>query len=412
MENLRYIVKEKEIRYFEFGKEIIEKQILILQEYTDENGITIELPSCLNKFMIRWKNTSINNAKNFATTICSFLNFVRMQTAKADDELFAELKYKGIFGLTYYHAANYLNYCITIHNTKYSTIKQYERRILLFYKYLFQNGILTQSDVYLDDPNIKLRNPFTSNMYAVYYPEKTNVKLTKLVNMERTLWQLFIETSEKFAPDITLGIAFQMFGGLRRGELVNITIDDVNTEKIDDDKIMSLLIQNNFLLLFKNRPEIDLSKCQVKRPRKQIVFNFNDKLYDYYENHLHFRNKILKNKRSKTNALFVDENGQAMSGTRYEQRWAKVKKEFLKILEENSYGNYLRMTKYVWGSHIGRGIFTNLCLIHKLAKDARELANLRGDKNLESAQAYLDEFQHIPQINSAEDYIGEEKWKK
>ena len=197
---------------------------------------------------------------------------------------------------------------------------------------------------------------------------------------------------------ITLGIAFQMFGGLRRGEVVNLTLRAVKEKRSAkdsyDESRMILLIRNRQSELFNSMEKIDLSKCGVKKERDQQVINFNGKLYDYYRKHMKLRDKILDKTKSNTKALFVDENGSPMSGAKYEQQWAKVKKEFLKSLELNSYSYYSEFSKdnSIWSTHIGRGIFSNLCLIYGLAKTADELKNWRGDEHPDSSKPYIDTF--------------------
>jgi hypothetical protein len=106
---------------------------------------------------------------------------------------------------------------------------------------------------------------------------------------------------------------------------------------------------------------------------------------------LALRHKILSKTASSTSALFVDDNGYPMDGYVYEKKWDKVKRYFLKSVEESSYGDYIFLKRRKWRTHIGRGIFTNLCLENGLAETARELASLRGDSFVDSAQAYIDE---------------------
>ena len=74
--------------------------------------------------------------------------------------------------------------------------------------------------------------------------------------------------------------------------------------------------------------------------------------------------------------------------------------------------DYLFLKKYNWSTHIGRGIFTNLCLEYDLAKNAKELANLRGDFSELSAQPYIDEFKKIKTINKSFEKISEERLNK
>jgi hypothetical protein len=76
-----------------------------------------------------------------------------------------------------------------------------------------------------------------------------------------------------------------------------------------------------------------------------------------------------------------------MSGAVYEKRFDKVKKAFLKEMEriKSPHSHYLK--RYAWGTHIGRGIYTNL--MASLVKSPAELAILRGDRSLTAALEYM-----------------------
>ncbi|GKX66903.1 hypothetical protein [Inconstantimicrobium mannanitabidum] len=419
MSFVEYKVKEKEVTDICFGKKIRNRKAVIVEKYTDDFGVVVEIPSCLNKLLVRFRNKSINNAKNLAEVICPFLNFVKLQIIEENDPKFNILIQKGIYGLNFYHASKYLNYCIMVKEIKRITAIQYTQRILEFYENLIDLGVLDKNEVEIKYNFITIEkvgrkkiyreNPFMREPYVVCYPSKNQIKLNKIVNMEEHLWQLFLQTSEIFAPDITLGIAFQMFGGVRRGEIVNLSIQDIIPTSIIDKNKINIKIQDRSKEFFELREKVEISKCGVKKTRLQQVINFNGRLNIYYENHLKLRDKILKKSGQVTTALFIDENGLPMSGVRYEQRWAKVKKEFLKALNLNAYRYYTELSENnaIWGTHIGRGIFTNLCLKYGLAKNARELANLRGDTYVYSSQPYIDKFNLVDVINNSLNNLGE-----
>lgn len=406
-EIIRYKSTIREITEIEYGEPVPQKRVVIFEELT-QNGITIKLPSCLNKYLYnQFRNCPISNAKNAADVICPFLNYIRFKVIEDDEEIFDDLSSKGLYGLNFYHIADYINFCILVKKISKKTANQYVDQLMNFYEYLAAYNLVDTSKVSFKTKTIKSGkrkgqsikdNPFKKAPFKIHYPSPKLKDKSKLNNMEEYLWQLFLQTSQKFAPDITLGIAFQMFGGLRRGEVVNLTLKSVkfsNSNRGETDKSrMLLLIRNRQSELFNCRDKLDLSKCGVKKERDQQVINFNGRLYDYYKNHIDFRNKLSVKTNCTNNALFIDENGLPMSGVRYEQRWAKVKREFLKALDLNSYSYYIDLNENnsVWGTHIGRGIFSNLCLIYGLAKTSDELKNWRGDSHPDSSKPYVDAF--------------------
>jgi hypothetical protein len=146
----------------------------------------------------------------------------------------------------------------------------------------------------------------------------------------------------------------------------------------------------------KDRPELFigrlLSESGAKKPRHQVILNDNGRLYEYYEKHMDYRLKTLSDKNTITQALFVDSNGNAMTGSNYIHRFDKLKKLFLKAKELDEYTEFLRLSENKWGSHICRGIFTNMCVRRGYARSIEELRNLRGDKNNSSSEPYWNRF--------------------
>ena len=421
MSTVRYTTKIRKVKTEEQGVIINRDRAVIYEEIRDDDGNEIiKIPSSLNCILEKWKRTSVNNAKNLADTVCAFLNYVKVQCEDGDDESFDIVEQKGLYELDFYHAMRFIDYCIVVKNVRRDTSLKYTNRILDFYEYLLELDILDKKKVKFSyksykkagsSKNERIReNPLRKAPYNLAYPSRENSKIRKLVNMDEHLWQLFIDTSRKYAPDITFGIVLQISGGLRRGEVVNLTCDSINRQRQSskDTSKMELVIQDRTDELFGNRTDVDISKCKVKKPRNQIAFNFDKGLYQHYEKHLEFRSNRLHQTNGNTRALFVDEKGRAMSGVRYEQRWAKVKKEFIKLLQDTVYGQHLELVEKTWGTHIGRGIFTNLCLTYGLAKTARELANLRGDKGLDSSQPYIDEFNKRKLVDKALNTIAKD----
>lgn len=403
----KYTSEVKTVKEIKNGEVVERQRVIIYIESTDDKGNLIKIPSFLTGFPYNnYKNLNINNAINATNVICPFINWINNQVIDGDDELFDILNEKGLYGLDFYHAKCYLNYCIENGNRgkgiKRSTAKQYTNHILDFYEYLLGLGMLDSEKVkfeYIQDTRKKekgentiRKNPLDKTPYKVNYPSKNTLKKEKINNMDEALWQLFLQVSQKYNPEITFGIALQMFGGLRRGEVVNIGIDNIKVSK--NNKTMEVIIKNRQQEFFSGRNDVAIDKCGVKKPRFQVVYNFNGKLYDYFSKHIEIRNNKLEQNGKMSKALFIDNNGNPMDGLEYEKQWSKVRRRFIKILENEAYSKSTEINNddTYWGTHIGRGIFSNLCLLHGLAKTARELANLRGDEREESSKPYIDKI--------------------
>ena len=380
---------------FNYGEIKTKNTAIIMEEIKLSNNQITYIPSALNQMLYKkYYNKSINSAKNIGYTICEFLNYVDETTSLGEDEKFTPLKTKGLYGLNFYHLASFLNYCILTKGNGYDTIKQKEKRLISLYEYLISAELL--------DKNVKLKykmilgtdnrrhklqlSPFNMLEYPVRYPSKNANKTIKLNNLEEHLYQLLIELSEKYTPNITFGIVLQIMGGFRKGEVVNLRIQDLILDK-NRNKITARL--NDHPELFNDR-NIDISKSEVKKVRNQTIFNIDGSLYEHYENYIKYRAKFLSKKKTFTEALLIDSDGQSMSGSTYEQHFQKLKDIFLDKLKENSYSTFLAINDTKWGTHICRGIFTNICIQHGYAKNIRDLANLRGDFSEDASKVYWD----------------------
>ena len=182
-----------------------------------------------------------------------------------------------------------------------------------------------------------------------------------------------------------------MFGGLRQGEIVNLTIDSVDLNRTNN--YASISIQDRHDKLFKR--DVDLRFSQVKKTSEnQPAFNFNGELFDIWDEHIDYLKKL--NKRDNMSALFIDSYGQPMTGQVYQKEFHKLKWNFIKFIEKTKPAIAEELRVKSWGSHIGRHIFTNHLIKKGYLKnimgysDPKLLMILRGDSSVKSAEVYLD----------------------
>lgn len=392
----RYVVREKNIHELKSDKQY--RFPVIMEQFKISSEQIIEIPSVFNKFTYNlYKKSPISIPKNINTTICQFLNFVREKSILGDDDEFVKLRKTKINGLTFYHLKEFLTYCIDICDNSYSTIKQKEKRLFDFYKLLHSSDLITVKWTYhigTDKHGNRKRvyqNPLDLVEYHIDYPSK-NKSYDKIVDLSDEDIDLLLETCENYVEDILFAIALCMFGGLRKGEVVNLTVNDLRL--FDDENVMGVNIQY--------RPELFedrlLSDSGVKRKRIQCVFNDNGQLYYYYRKHMKYREKILKQNNTKSEALFIDKNGKALTGSNYIHRFARLKKIFLEKKQTDGYTEFLRLSDNKWGSHICRGIFTNLCIRRGYALSIEHLMALRGDTSTTSSIPYWNRFEMEIQI--------------
>lgn len=402
MENLikfKFVVKENEIEEF-IDNKVVKKRVVNIGLYNKINNVTIPHP--ITDFIRRryeYQGVSINTVKAPAHVLCRFLNYI-IDRISAEDEDFIQLVHEGIGGLKLIHGSRYITY-LTNTGLKRSTVFYYENYIKEFYLFLKEQSLLNEDidfNYYQDQKGNWLKySPFQSSSLGTKYPSRThnNNKFMKLKDFGPNRNKLvieFLEEAKDVAPEIAFALCLQFFGGLRRGEVVNITRADLD---VKFRKSLSVQIRDNRSILFSHLK--DTSAENPKRLNylethlaKQMILD-SDLLWDYYEAHMKdldikLKTGFLKNPM----VVFYDKNGMAMSGRVYEKRFKKVKRSFLSKLAKSAgrEDDYMFLKDSYWSTHIGRGIFTSFLLDMDLS--ILQIAIARGDTNIESALDYVD----------------------
>jgi hypothetical protein len=418
---IRYVVKQVYVNLYNSYSEETKNTVMIIEK--DENT-GCWLPSSLTHYIYaKYSNLSINTQEAVAYVICDFMNYICHQVELEEDEAFKNLKSQGLYGLNIIHGAKFLNYLGSekARRNNYSTVMRKQNELIYFYNFL------RKKDVTSEDTQVEFEvsgrrkgsefqsisgknqgrkvfiNPFDDCGVDIIYPSKEDRDAKpKLMDMRKSDWELLLEVAEDETPDIALGVAMQFMGGIRAGETVNQTINSFKTDKYGDKLLLD--IQDRQDLLFKRRG-IKTDKSQVKRPRRdQPVYDFNGELFNVLEKHLNY----LKDRpRKDTRALFIDMNGNAMTGEVYHIRFAFLKECFLQKLAERKPALAKEYREnWKWGSHIGRHIYTNYLIKSGLCNDAtgkpavQILAKLRGDKSLQAAYTYIDRIAVIEAVQA------------
>lgn len=347
---------------------------------------------------------SLSTKIKYGRWVCQFLNYINNEIEMGYNEKFKPLKEKGLYGLNLYHLADFIN---SFRNTNsYETVKEKENSLLVFYDYLYQLGI-TGEEAKIEKIPVPIKsgqnrkqvrwqivNPFEGNPhYVIDYPDVERHTSNVLKDMDEDVWNAFLEFAKSHSPHIVFGVAIQMFGGLRQGEVVNLTIDSVSLR--EDKNYIELCIEDRQRELFERG--VDTRYSQVKKTRDaQPVFNFNGEIFELWNKHLDYINNHPK--RNHMNALFLDSLGQPMTGQVYQKEFHKLKWAFIEFLENECHKPNLadELRESTWGSHIGRHIFTNYLIKKGYLKnimgysDPKLLMILRGDTSVKSSEAYLD----------------------
>ncbi|ASI77619.1 tyrosine-type recombinase/integrase [Bacillus paranthracis] len=391
---MRYKVQEDNIPSIN-GEGGYERVITIMIE-SKETGRKYPSPvTDFIKTMYEYRGKSFNYQKDVATTICIFLNFIG-DKVKEEDKTFLSLRDKGLYGLKYIHGSRFITSLSVERKNRRETVEKRELILTAFYEYLIKQGII-EPEFELERKLIKgsnkqtLESPFRHPAFSTVYPPKNKKPSNTLTHLNDRLINEFLQLAKIMYPSMVLGIYMQMFGGLRRGEVVNLTIDAVHRES----KSVTLDVFDRQDLLFGN---VNTAHSQVKKERKQPLF-YNPLFELLFEDHM---KQLLKVKNRHKKALFINKEGAPMTGEVYSKWFNDIKKHFIALLKQNPsrYGDYLLLKDSSWSTHIGRGVFTNL-LFTKTKLSPAQVAAARGDSTLDAVMSYVDQLTIKEELSDA-----------
>lgn len=392
LEKYKWFVTETKIEHLLGNNQLEDKTVVTIGVENINTGL--QVPHPITHFIrqtYQYKGKALSSQMNPAREIVKFLNFIFEQITLGKPE-FQTISEKGLRGLKLIHAARYITFCaekkLSYKYVRYSI----ERYLISFYDYLTKLELLDEVIEFQTYVNRKgdevIMTPFDHPSLDTQYPSTDEKVKNKLKDFgddpekrDKLVYE-FIEEARRIAPDIAFGIALQIFGGLRRGEVVNLTCATIPTDFLCGSNYIAILDNQN--RLFKHLK--NTTKEQVKRPRLQPVLP-SVYLKELYDAHIKMNAKV---KKINPYAFLVDEKGQTISGGTYEKKFANVKFAYVDRLLTipGRYSDFKILNDAIWGTHIGRGIFTNY--LYHLGLDDRQMAIARGDRSTQSAKAYID----------------------
>ncbi|MBM7651777.1 site-specific integrase [Neobacillus cucumis] len=390
----RFVVVEYTAFYYANEREFSEKVIGIgVRDQT--TGLVYPCPPLINfiKTKYRGKSRGLSTQRNAAYEITKFLNYLTKQTQLGVQE-FQDLIEKGLLGLRRTHASHYISFLsmrARSEELSSSYVFRVETYLISFYDWLVKNNIVSEAINFADG------SPFDDLELGTIYPGRDENVRENLVDFGENrleLLQRFIKISQDVAPEITLGICFELFGGVRTGGVVNLTKDALespnywNEQDLGETKFI-LKIRDRQSQLFGKKRNLQHEGVKVPRNQSLLVNPLLSKIYKEHKEYLkrlENRKKIINN-----NALFVNpRTGEPITGKTYKELFNKVKMAFIKsLVDEGRTEEVLFLTDKPWSTHICRGVFTNILL--EMGASVTEVAIARGDKNLKSLLKYVEE---------------------
>ncbi|KMP76722.1 hypothetical protein TU62_06885 [Bacillus cereus] len=350
--------------------DITHKKFSIIGLKETSNDIHITHP--LSDFILsNWKYNAYNTQRKHCNNTVSFLNYLLTNKKLLGINTLKELKLV--------HGNDFLNNLSRKERTV-GTVKDVERTLTLFYIWLQKKGCLPKVNetLFIKKETYQGTSYFQSP-FEVIYPTKTGSKKEHMLPAKYI--PLLLEIAVLKTKPIALGVYLQIFGGLRRGEVVNLKRSNLKRKLNTGDFLLTLKNQN-----FRKDIKDHSGSSSVKKPRDQAVLQIFDWGKILFADHIN-----LYKDHTDSGALFINRDGKAMSGKSYSQYFNKLKHNFINFLktygnsEEKILANHLLLAD--WSTHIGRGTFTNL--IAENTDNPLEIAFHRGDDNLLSSLTYM-----------------------
>jgi len=349
----------------------------------------------VSNFLYEKKGSKYNTLKTKGQIVVRFLNWF-VENHFTFGELEARLS-----TLSFDKVEYYINWLVSEGKSK-STILNNQLTLKEFMGFLIRNGIINNKET-IQEYNERLSNKSNSFFQLYRRPNPRQTELVHELNLNYII--SFIRLAIKHTTPIALGVYLQFFGGLRRGDCVNLTRSSVKSKGSYGEFGLEIDIRERNL-------RTDLKDFDgtdgVKKPRIQVVFA-NRLLPLIYEQHSKTYDDI-----TGQGALFVDKNGFPMSGRTYQQQFNRLKKIFIEKLlqsdnlEASSYGLYLSNRR--WSTHIGRGTFSNW--IAESTGNPLDVAIARGDSNIESSLSYMEQSEtFLNGVNEVLNIMYENAWE-
>lgn len=347
---------------------------------------------------------SLNSQISAASKIVYFLNFVT-QRARQGDQDFESYREKGVFGLTRLHGAKFITFLTLEKESAKETVQAYEWALNRFYHYLIKMGWIEEKFEfrYIDGKKESWPSIFKNPKLHAQYPSSQTQRRKKAKKKDfgedrYTFIFRFLEIARKVAPRAAFAFCLMFFGGLRKGEVVNITMKDIKAIKGES---LSVQIRDNRRKLFGEQ----LHSFQTEFPKRlnylgtdlanQTILD-NDLLWEIYEEHeLMIKSLDKQGKIRNKHAYFINAEGNAMSGQSLDDEFRKVKQVFLNGDNDHvglvGHPDYDAYTLSRWGCHICRGVFTNILI--DMGLSITQIAIARGDTSIESVMDYVDRLE-------------------
>lgn len=287
--------------------------------------------------------------------------------------------------------------------------------VLFFRKLSYKYGgyvVLKKDDLYVEHQYYTSKGRLVKKFTPDFQVRGVSEPKEIFRDLPTKIFQILLNLSIRYSPDIAFAVGLQAFAGLRPGEVCN-----VRQENSPRGRGVLITMRESKLA----KMEIDLTAeyamrsdgviCgRIKKERKQCVYPpFLDAIQILYENHQEF---LVSHPYEKEYCpMFVNSSGKAMTYDDYYGRFRKLVEDHLRpvLLQHKDpecriYGQLLCENRL--SPHALRHWFSVQLALR--GEDVAQIQFWRGDRNPESAFLYLrDKGDLIGELAKAGDLLAE-----
>lgn len=344
----------------------------------------------------RLNNSIHTNKNNYGTILILFLNYIfydRIPKLKNIEELTIEIGNEFMNKYVYGDLQQKSNSRKMVVKSD-EVIEKAEIALSRFYKWLFYNtnykmkfikkNDFVYKDFYRFNINHKIfRDTGLKSLFTVEHPHKPS--LQKIESPDELMIYVLLEVSKQFDPMLTLAIALQSFGGLRRGEVCQMCRERISRRQVIS---FSVDLRQEYMLRSDG-----IRTGNIKIPRIQIIYEaFLPYISKIYQQHLKFL-QINGFDKNPYGALFIGKNNKALTTSSYGSRFNRLIPKLIERLgvmansgDVNAAINFEMLTNNKMTTHSLRYFFTEYVAQRE---PTHMVAMYRGDKSLDSALNYL-----------------------
>ncbi|UOR10657.1 site-specific integrase [Halobacillus amylolyticus] len=366
-----------------------------------------------NYFIKELNSASLDTLKYHAKIVVRFLNYIFFEKSN-------KYKIKDIKDLTIEYGNHFLrDYGQGVIGNKKkteSTVEKAEQVLNRFYRYIFneikgmsyikERDFLINSNIYSTQ-----QRKFRSKSYAATKSLFTIISSNyippqRIKHIPAYILQEILKTCDlHYYRHLKLAICLQAFGGLRRGEVCNVSRNSINY-RVYGEKL------GWFTVNLKEKVQLRTDGKDVggiKRKRIQPVHPiFLDLFQDVYIQHM----GLINNVKHPYGAVFLNRDGDAMLDSSYSSSFKKIMNLTLERLSKKADFKSSSEAKLLMsgriGTHILRHFFTQFIAELETTRNPIEVAYWRGDSSLDSAISY---YAQNPVIDEKIKFVQEKVFK-